>query len=64
MLKTLQAAMRARLDRAVEIIRVAVETQRPTRIIRLGRLALEVPNVERAAVLAGLAERIRRDLSR
>lgn len=64
MLSRLEAAVRAKLARAAEAVRVSVEAQRPTRVVRLGDLALEVPNVERAAALAGLAERIRRELSR
>ena len=64
MLATLQNAVRAKLARAMELVRVVAETQRPTRIVQLGGLLLEVPNVERAAALAGLAEQIRRELSR
>lgn len=64
MLSKLEAAVRRKLARAAEVVRVAVEAQRPTRVVRLGSLVLEVPNVERAAALAGLAERIRREVSR
>lgn len=60
----LYAAARAKLVRAAEAVRVAVEVQRPTRVVQLGGLVLEVPNAERAAALAGLAERIRRELAR
>lgn len=64
MLSKLEAAVRRKLARAAEVVRVAVEAQRSTRVVRLGSLVLEVPNVERAAALAGLAERIRREVSR
>jgi hypothetical protein len=64
MLSALQTAVREKLARAAELVRVAVEAKRPTRIVRLGDHALEVPNAERAAALAGLAEQIRRELAR
>ena len=60
----LYAAARAKLVRAAEAVLVSVEVQRPTRVVQLGGLVLEVPNAERAAALAGLAERIRRELAR
>ncbi len=64
MIDDLYAAVRARLARAAEAVRVSVEVRRPTRTIRLGTRTLEVPNAERAAALAGLAERIHRELAR
>lgn len=64
MLSALETAVRRKLARAAELVRVAVETQRPTRIVRLGEVSLEVPNAVRAAALAGLAEQIRRELAR
>ena len=64
MIDDLYAAVRAKLVRAVEAVRVSAEVRRPTRILRLGTRALEVPNAERAATLVGLAERIRRELAR
>lgn len=64
MFSALEAAARAKLARAVEVVRLAVATQRPTRLVEVGNHQVEVPNAERAAALVGLAERIRRELQR
>jgi len=64
MLALLQDAVRDKLARATELVRVAAETRMPMRVVRIGGIAFDVPNADRAAALAGLAEQIRRELAR